>query len=70
MDVLGERSTFWQAKGTDLQPYFLKLILQGDILVLTTFWLLAYLSLSLVLKFDPPISRWFVLIAYLIVLVL
>jgi hypothetical protein len=34
----------------------------------TTFWLLAYLSLSLVLKFQPPISRWFVILAYLIVL--
>ncbi len=30
----------------------------------TTFWLAAYLSLSLVLKFDPPISRLFVTLAY------
>ena len=30
----------------------------------TTFWLVAYLSLSLVLKFDPPISRLFVVIAF------
>lgn len=30
----------------------------------TTFWLIAYLSLSLVLKFDPPISRLFVVIAF------
>ncbi len=36
----------------------------------TTFWLAAYLSLSLVLKFQPPISRWFVVLAYLIVLAL
>jgi len=35
----------------------------------TTFWLVAYLSLSLVLKFDPPISRLFVVIAFLCVLV-
>ena len=34
----------------------------------TTFWLIAYLSLSLVLKFDPPISRWFVVLAYGLVL--
>ncbi|MFA6963005.1 MAG: sugar transferase [Opitutaceae bacterium] len=43
----------------------LSLIIKG-----TTFWLAAYLSLSLVLKFQPPISRWFVIIAYVIVLVL
>lgn len=41
----------------------LNLIIKG-----TTFWLAAYLSLSLVLRFDPPISRWFVLIAYVLVL--
>jgi exopolysaccharide biosynthesis polyprenyl glycosylphosphotransferase len=35
-----------------------------------TFWLAAYLSLSLVLKFDPPISRWFVVIAYVLVVLL
>lgn len=35
----------------------------------TTFWLIAYLSLSLVLKFNPPISRLFVLIAFVCVLV-
>ncbi len=34
-----------------------------------TFWLLAYLSLSLVLRFDPPISRLFVVIAFGCVLV-
>ena len=34
----------------------------------TTFWLIAYLSLSLVLKFDPPISRLFVVIAFVCVL--
>ena len=34
----------------------------------TTFWLVAYLGLSLVLKFDPPISRLFVVIAFLCVL--
>lgn len=43
----------------------LNLIIKG-----TTFWLAAYLSLSLVLKFDPPISRWFVLLAYTLVLAL
>jgi exopolysaccharide biosynthesis polyprenyl glycosylphosphotransferase len=43
----------------------INLIIKG-----TTFWLLAYLSLSLVLKFQPPISRWFVILAYLIVLAL
>lgn len=43
----------------------INLIIRG-----TTFWLVAYLSLSLVLKFDPPISRWFVVLAYLIVLAL
>ncbi len=43
----------------------LNLIIKG-----TTFWLVAYLSLSLVLKFQPPISRWFVILAYLITLAL
>ena len=43
----------------------LNLIIKG-----TTFWLVAYLSLSLVLKFDPPISRWFVILAYLLILAL
>ncbi len=37
----------------------LGLIIKG-----TTFWLFAYLGLSLALKFDPPISRLFVLVAY------
>jgi exopolysaccharide biosynthesis polyprenyl glycosylphosphotransferase len=41
----------------------LNLVIKG-----TTFWLAAYLSLSLVLKFDPPISRWFVVLAYVLVL--
>jgi len=41
----------------------LNLIIKG-----TTFWLIAYLGLSLVLKFQPPISRWFVILAYVIVL--
>lgn len=43
----------------------LNLIFKG-----TTFWLVAYLSLSLVLKFDPPISRLFVVIAYVCVMIL
>ena len=30
----------------------------------TGFWLLAYLGLSLVLKFDPPISRLYVILAF------
>jgi exopolysaccharide biosynthesis polyprenyl glycosylphosphotransferase len=37
----------------------INLIIKG-----TTFWLIAYLSLSLVLKFEPPISRLFVVIAF------
>jgi exopolysaccharide biosynthesis polyprenyl glycosylphosphotransferase len=43
----------------------LNLVIKGS-----TFWLAAYLSLSLVLKFDPPISRWFVVLAYALVLAL
>ena len=43
----------------------LNLIIKG-----TTFWFIAYLGLSLVLKFQPPISRWFVILSYLIVLAL
>jgi lipopolysaccharide/colanic/teichoic acid biosynthesis glycosyltransferase len=34
------------------------------------FWLVIYLSISLVLKFDPPISRLFVVIAFFCVVVL
>ena len=34
------------------------------------FWLVTYLGISLVLKFDPPISRLFVVIAFLCVVVL
>ena len=34
------------------------------------FWLAAYLGVSLVLKFDPPISRLFVVVAFLCVVVL
>jgi exopolysaccharide biosynthesis polyprenyl glycosylphosphotransferase len=34
------------------------------------FWLVAYLGVSLVLKFDPPISRLFVVIAFLCVVAL
>ncbi len=34
------------------------------------FWLVAYLSVSLVLKFDPPISRLFVVEAFVCVIVL
>lgn len=41
----------------------LNLIIKG-----TTFWLVAYLGLSLVLKFQPPISRWFVILSYVILL--
>lgn len=43
----------------------LNLIIKG-----TTFWLAAYLSLSLVLYFQPPISRWFVILAYVVTLTL
>lgn len=35
-----------------------------------TFWLIAYLGVSLVLKFDPPISRLFVVIAFVCVVAL
>ena len=34
------------------------------------FWLLAYLGVSLVLKFDPPISRLFVVVAFVCVVTL
>ena len=34
------------------------------------FWLVAYLGVSLVLKFDPPISRLFVVVAFVCVVVL
>ena len=34
------------------------------------FWLVAYLGLSLVLKFDPPISRLFVVVAFVCVVAL
>ncbi len=34
------------------------------------FWLVAYLGVSLVLKFDPPISRLFVVIAFVCVIAL
>src|SRR6185295_19509543 len=34
------------------------------------FWLFAYLGVSLVLKFDPPISRLFVVVAFICVVVL
>jgi exopolysaccharide biosynthesis polyprenyl glycosylphosphotransferase len=36
----------------------------------TAFWLLAYLGLSLVLKFDPPISRYFAFVSFACVVVL
>jgi lipopolysaccharide/colanic/teichoic acid biosynthesis glycosyltransferase len=36
----------------------------------TAFWLLAYLGISLVLKFDPPISRLFAFISFACVVVL
>lgn len=34
----------------------------------TTFWLFAYLGVSLALKFDPPISRLFVVISFVTIL--
>src|SRR6185295_14234841 len=34
------------------------------------FWLVAYLGISLALKFDPPISRLFVVIGFLCVVAL
>lgn len=45
---------------------------QGLSLVIkaTTIWVAAYLGLALVVKFDPPISRLFVPIAYICVLAL
>ncbi len=36
----------------------------------TVFWLVAYLGVSLVLKFDPPISRLFVIVAFVCVVAL
>lgn len=41
----------------------LNLILKGS-----AFWLVAYLSVSLVLKFSPPISRLFVLVGFICVI--
>jgi len=35
----------------------------------TTFWLFAYLGVSLALKFDPPISRLFVAASYVTILI-
>ncbi len=43
----------------------LAIVLRG-----TVFWLLAYLGLSLVLWFDPPISRLFIVVAFVTVVVL
>ncbi|MBL9208638.1 MAG: sugar transferase [Opitutaceae bacterium] len=43
----------------------LNLVLKGTVL-----WLAAYLALSLVLKFEPPVSRWFVVLATVSVLAL
>jgi exopolysaccharide biosynthesis polyprenyl glycosylphosphotransferase len=43
----------------------LNIILKGS-----AFWLAAYLGVSLVLKFDPPISRLFVVIAFVCVVTL
>ena len=43
----------------------LNIILKG-----TSFWFFAYLGVSLVLKFEPPISRLFVVFAWVAVLVL
>lgn len=40
-----------------------RVIVQG-----TIFWLFAYLAVSLILKFDPPISRAFMLISFVLVL--
>jgi exopolysaccharide biosynthesis polyprenyl glycosylphosphotransferase len=40
-----------------------KVVVQG-----TIFWLFAYLAVSLILKFDPPISRLFVLSAFICVI--
>ncbi|MGA3179103.1 MAG: sugar transferase [Verrucomicrobiota bacterium] len=40
-----------------------RVIVQG-----TIFWLFAYLAVSLILKFDPPISRAFMLISFVCVL--
>lgn len=40
-----------------------RIVLKG-----ATFWLAAYLGVSLVLKFDPPISRLFVVLAWALVL--
>ena len=42
----------------------------GAILKGAAFWLVTYLGLSLVLKFDPPISRLFVVISFVCVVAL
>jgi exopolysaccharide biosynthesis polyprenyl glycosylphosphotransferase len=42
----------------------------GAILKGTAFWLAAYLGVSLVLKFNPPISRLFAVLAFVCVLIL
>jgi exopolysaccharide biosynthesis polyprenyl glycosylphosphotransferase len=60
---------FLIAAYTQLNLYSERLLLrkfQSIALIIkgTTFWLVAYLSLSLVLKFDPPISRLFVVLAF------
>jgi exopolysaccharide biosynthesis polyprenyl glycosylphosphotransferase len=54
------------------EPHLLLRNFQGISLIVkgATFWLLAYLSVSLVLKFDPPISRLFVVIGFACVVVL
>ncbi|AOS44555.1 UDP-glucose:undecaprenyl-phosphate glucose-1-phosphate transferase [Lacunisphaera limnophila] len=54
------------------EPHLLLRNFQGISLIVkgATFWLLAYLSVSLVLKFDPPISRLFVIIGFFCVILL
>jgi exopolysaccharide biosynthesis polyprenyl glycosylphosphotransferase len=49
-----------------LMRYFqsVKVIIQG-----TAFWLFAYLAVSLILKFDPPISRLFMVSSFVCVLI-
>jgi len=66
-------AAFLIAGYTQLNVYEERLLLrkyQSLVLIVegTTFWLAGYLALALVIRFDPPISRLFVPIAYVSVL--
>jgi exopolysaccharide biosynthesis polyprenyl glycosylphosphotransferase len=68
-------TVFFLAAFVHLNLYDQRLLLRryqalNIILKATAFWFIAYLGVSLVLKFDPPISRLFVVFACLAVLLL